>query len=155
MAERTAGERRAEFIAQARKAVREGLSQTRFLQQAVAEGYSFRRTDMIADWHGIEGTEKKAGLLRFVRKDYTPTSRVIADVPWNLSREFMYKVQVMSRLRPGEPITERFVNIMQDRPMTPAEIEGLAWEMIQEQSPKMLAGIERITPWTAVQKVAE
>lgn len=155
MAERTTGERRAEFIARARLAVREGISQARFLRQAVSEGFSIRRTTMISDWHGVSGTEKKAGLLRYVRKDYTPTARVIADVPWQLSREFMYKVQVMARIRPTEPVTERFVNIMSDRPLTPREIEGLAWEMIKEQSPKMLSGIERITPWTAVARIAE
>ncbi|GAJ23613.1 unnamed protein product [marine sediment metagenome] len=65
----------------------------------------------------------------------------------------MFKVKIQSRLRPGEPITERFVNIMQDRPRTPAEIEGLAWEMIQEQSPKLQAQVVGITPVFIVQQI--
>lgn len=155
MAQRTAGERRSEFIARARIAFREGVSQTRFLQQAVREGYSFRRTDMITEFHAVTGIEKQTGLLRYVRKDYTPSKKVIADVPWNLSSEFMYKVRVQSRVRPDEPITERMVNIMQDRPLTPREIESLAWEMIQSQSPAKVAEVEQVTAWTVIHKVAE
>lgn len=153
MAERTPGEKRAEFIAQARAAVRAGWSQGRFLREARRLEISFRRTDMIADWHGVAGTELKAGRFRFVRKGYTPTARVIADMPWKLSEEFMYKVKVLSRTAPGEPITERMVNIMQDRPLSPAEVEALAWEMIQAQSPRKVAEVEQITPWTVIKRI--
>lgn len=153
MATRTPGEKRSEFIARARKAVREGWSQSRMLTEARSLGISFRRTDMISDWHAVSGTEKKAGLLRYVRKGYVPSQRVIADVPWQLSKEFMYKVAVRSRTAPGEPLTERMVNIMQDIPLTPAEIEALAWEMIQAQSPAQVAQVEQIIPWTVVRRV--
>jgi len=80
---------------------------------------------------------------------------VIAQVDWSLSREYMYKVKIQSRTRPGEPITDRFVNIMQDRPRTPGEIEALAWSLIQQQSPKLQAQVVAITPWTVLQKVVE
>lgn len=155
MATRTPGEKRAEFIAKARKAVRQGQSQSAFLKQAVSEGFSFRRTDMISDWHAVAGTEKKDGLVRYVRKDYVPTQKVIADVPWKLSKEYMYKVKVRSRTEPGQPVKERMVNIMQDRPLSPREIESMAWEMIQAQSPTQVSNIEDITPWTVIRKVAE
>ena len=155
MAERTAGERRAEFIAQARKAVREGLSQTRFLRQAVSEGYSFRRTDMIADFHSVSGVEKKAGLLRFVRKDYIPSVAVLAEVSWKIAKEFAYTVQVKYRRAPGEPITTRFVNVSTDLPLTPAQIELEAKVSIEEKYPEITTGVEKLTAWSAITKLVE
>jgi len=120
-----------------------------------ARGLSYRRTDMLADWRSVNEVERKADAYKYVRKDRMPTAKVIAQVDWSLSREYMYKVKILSRIRPGEPITERFVNIMQDRPLTPGEIEGLTWEMIQAQSPKLQAQVVSITPWTVLQRVIE
>ncbi|GAH49676.1 unnamed protein product, partial [marine sediment metagenome] len=154
MAERTPGEKRAEFIARARIAIREGQSQAQFLRLARTEKFSIRRTQMISDWHSVGETEKKADLFKYVRKDYYPTAKSIAHVEWDLSQEFMYKVKVQSRIAPGEPLTERFVNIMQDRPLTPGEVEALAWEMIQEQSPKIASQVVSLTGWTVVQRVS-
>lgn len=153
MAEYTPGQRRSEFIARARIAVRKGMTQAAFMRQAQDQGYSLRRQRMQAEWRNVTGVEIKADRFKFVRKDRTPTAAVIAQVDWSLSSEYMYKVKILSRIRPGEPITERFVNIMQDRPLTPAEVEGLTWEMIQTQSPKLQAQVVSITPWTVLQRV--
>lgn len=155
MAEYTPGQKRSEFIARARIAVRKGMSQAAFIRQAKEGGYSIRRQRMLAEWRNVTGVEAKADRFRYVRKDRMPTAAVIAQVDWSLSREYMYKVKILSRIRPGEPITERFVNIMQDRPLTPAEVEGLTWEMIQTQSPKLQAQVVSITPWTILQRVIE
>ena len=94
-------------------------------------------------------------MFKYVRKGYLPTAAVIAQVDWDLKHDFMYKVKIASRTGVGEPLTERFVNIMQDRPRTPGEIEALTWEMIQAQSPKLQAQVVSITPWTVLQKVIE
>lgn len=154
MAKLTPGQRRSEFIARARLAVRKGLSQAAFLRQAVAGGYSMRRQNMMTEWRNVSGVETKSELFQYVRKDRMPTSRVIAQVDWALSKEYMYKVKVFSRLRPGEPITSRFVNIMQDRPMTPGEIEAITWAMIQEQSPPVVKGVIKIVPVAVLQRIA-
>ncbi len=155
MAELTPGQRRSEFIARARIAVRRGMSQAAFLRQAQDKGYSLRRQRMQAEWRNITGVEIKQDRFKYVRKDRMPTAAVIAQVDWSLSREYMYKVKILSRTRPGEPILERFVNIMQDRPRTPGEIEALAWTLIQKQSPKLQAQVVSITPWTVLQRVIE
>lgn len=143
---------RAIVIAKMRKAFRLGQSASSFITDMRAEGLSYRRVDMLADWRNVNEIEKQEGTLRFVRKDRRPTRRVIAEVDWKISTEFMYKVKVQSQLRPDEPIDERFVNIMQDKPLTPAEAERLAWEMIQEQSPKKISQIVGVTAWTAVER---
>ena len=155
MAELTRGQKRSAVILRAKIAFRKGLSASNFISDMKARGLSYRRTDMLSDWRSVNEVERKADAFKYVRKDRMPTARVIAQVDWSLSSEYMYKVKINSRLRPGEPITERFVNIMQDRPRTPGQIEGLAWEMIREQSPKLQGQVISITAWTVLQRVIE
>lgn len=155
MVELTRGQKRSAVILRAKIAFKQGLSASKFLADMKARGLSYRRTDMLADFRSVNELERKADAYKYVRKDRMPTAKVIAQVDWALCREYMYKVKVTSRLRPGEPLTERFVNIMQDRPLTPGEVEGLTWEMIQTQSPKLQSQVVAITPWTVMQRVAE
>lgn len=147
--------KRATAIAKMRKAFRDGVSASRFLADMKTVGLSYRRTDMLSDWRSVNELERKEGALRFVRKDYFPTKAVLAQVEWQLSQEFMYKVKVQTRTKPDEPISERFVNIMSDTSLTPLQVEELAWEMIEEQSPKKIGEIEAISGWSAVQRIAE
>ena len=121
---------RASVIPQIKRAITAGKSASSFIREMRDKGLSYRRTDMLADWRNVGNIEKKTGLLRYVRKDRIPSPSIIAAVNWKLSREFMYKVRVQSRLKPGEPLTERFVNIVNDKPMTPGEVERqiyLSW----------------------------
>ena len=146
---------RAKVIASMRKAFRTGVSASKFLSDMKVQGLSYRRTDMLADWRSVNELEKKEGVLRFVRKDYFPAKASIADVEWNLSQEFMYKVKVQSRLRPDDPITDRFVNIMSDSPLTPRQVESQVeqrWGEWEKYSPEE---IEALQVWTAVHKVME
>jgi len=153
MAVLTPGEKRASGILRAKKAIKLGWSQSKFIADLRARGETYRRTDMLATYRTAGQLERKADAYKYVRKDRAPTAAVIAQVDWTMSKEYMYKVKVASRTRPGEPLTERFVNIMQDRPMTPGEIEALTWEMIAEQSPKIAGQVESVTPFTAIRGV--
>lgn len=155
MAELTSGQKRSAVILRAKIAFKKGVSASKFIADMKARGLSYRRTTMLSDWRSVNELERKADAYKYVRKGYLPTAAVIAQVDWDLKHDFMYKVKIMSRTRVGEPLIERFVNIMQDRPMTPGEIEALTWEMIQTQSPKLQAQVVSITPWTVLQKVIE
>jgi len=146
---------RAIVIAKMRGAAKLGQSASSFIVDMKSQGLSYRRTDMLADWRNVNELESKKELFRYVRKDRRPTRRVIAEVDWKLSAEFMYSVKVRSRISPDEPIKERFVNIMQDKPLTPAEVEELAWRVIQEQSPKQIQQVVGVTAWTAVERVLQ
>lgn len=151
----TSGEKRSTFIAKARSAFRKGLSASRFLTQMKSEGLGYRRTDMLSDWRAINELEKKAGSLRYVRRDYYPSEKSIAHVPWKMSREYMYKVRIQTRIAPGEPIEERFVNIMTDKPLTPRQLERetyLMFERLEEYQPEELV---QATPYQAVRRVME
>ncbi len=114
---------RAIVIAKMRGAFREGMSASRFLQQMRVEGLSYRRTDMLGYWRSVNKIERVAGALRYVRKDRMPSRLVVADVTWNLKKEFMYVMKVKTRLSPGEPILERKVNIVTDKALTTQQME--------------------------------
>ena len=146
---------RAIVIALMRKAFAKGQSRTSFYNEMKAKGLSYRKTTMLADWRSEFNIKEKEGLMRFVRRDRRPTGIAIAKDWRALSREYMYKVKVQSRISPDEPITERFVNIMHDRLLTRLEIEQLGWEMIGEQSPKEISKVVAVTAFETIQRVLE
>jgi len=146
---------RAEVIARMRKAFRGGLSASSFINTMREAGLTYRRTDMLADWRSVNELEIKEGTARFIRKDRYPTEKTIAAVQWEMSKEFMYKVQVHSQLKAGEPITEKFINIMSDVPMTPSMVEAEVedrWSELQESAPGERVSLQ---VWSAVRQVME
>ncbi len=149
------GIERAQVLLRMKAAIREGQSASRFITSMRAEGLGYRRQTMLSDWRSVTGVAKKEGTARYVRKDFKPTAKVVADVTWDLSREFMTKVKVHVRTRPGEPITERFVNIMSDVALTPNQIEESVLENLEEWSDSIPGVVERVTPWTILRRVAE
>jgi len=146
---------RAKVIALMRGAFRKGVSASKFMSDMKSKGLSYRRTEMLGDWRSVNEIEKKEGLFRFVRKDYYPAKTAIAEVEWRLSQEFMYKVKVESRLRPDEPITDRFVNIMSDKSLTPRQVIAQVEQRWVEWEKYAPEEIEALQVWTAVHKVME
>jgi len=146
--------KRANVIALMRGAFRRGESATTFIWDMRQRGLGYRRTTMLSDWRTVNELEKKKGLMRFIRRDYYPTAIAVAEVEWMLSQEYMYKVKVQSRLSPDVPITERFVNIMADTPMTPAMVEQAVIEKWTEWEDYTAEAIEKIQVWTGVHRVA-
>lgn len=146
---------RAETIARMRGAFRKGLSASRFISDMRAIGLSYRRTDMLADWGSVNELEKKEGLLRYVRKDRYPAEKSMAAVSWTISKEYMYKVKVESVIRIGEPITERFVNIVTDVPMTPEMLEAEIEERWGEWEKYEGEQITKLQVWSAVRRVMD
>lgn len=146
---------RAKVIGLMRKAFREGVSTSRFLTEMKVKGLTYRRTTMLADWRTVNQLEKKEGLLRFVRKDYYPSVPAMAESTWKLPDEYTYKVKVHSRLTPEAPITERFVQIGSDVPMTPREMEAQVKEELVDWEEKYAEKYVGFELWTAVRKVME
>jgi len=118
-----------------------------------SEGLSYRRQAMLSDWRTVNELEKKEGTMRYVRKDYRPTTSAYAKVEWKMSKEYMYKVKVFSRLSPDKPITERFVNIMSDQPLTPHQVENEVSESWGKWETYGGETLVRQEVWTAVQRV--
>ncbi len=153
MAKTTRGQKRAEVILRAKGAFQQGQSASSFLSDMKRRGLSYRRTDMLSDWRSVNELERKKEAFKYVRKDYFPSVKSIAQVDWDIAHEFLYKLKVQSRLEPGAPLTERFVNIESDIPLTREMVEAQAWEMIGEQSPDKRKQVVRIIGSTAVQRV--
>ena len=150
------GIERSETIARMRKAFRTGVSASRFISTEREAGRpTYRRTTMLSDWRSINELETKEGLIRYVRKDRYPTEKTLAAVEWELSKEYMYKVKVHSVIQAGQPVTERFVNIMSDIPLTPAMIEEQVREEWAEWEKYAKEEIVGLTTWSAVHKVME
>jgi len=147
------GVQRAEVIQRIKGAITEGLSASKFITEMKEAGLGYRRTDMLNDWRSVGNIQKKTGTLRNMRKDYFPSASTYAQVTWQTSREFMYKVRVETRISPDEPSESRFVNIVSDKPMTPRELETEVEESWTGWYPDRAGEIDTVTPETAMQRV--
>ncbi len=121
--------RRPAAILKMPEAILRGLTPTAFISELRLTTGSYRKTLLLSDWRTVAGIEAKKDLIKYVRKDRKPSVRVVPDVEWELSREYMYKVKTHSRLKPDEPLTERFINIMSDNPMSPSEVEQATYSL--------------------------
>lgn len=125
-------------------ALARGLSASGFIKELKKAGISYRRTNMLSDWRSVAGIEAKKDAVKYVRRDRRPSVKAVADVEWELSKEFMYKVKVTVQTEPDKPLTERFVNIMHDRLLTPIQLEEQIyrlwsqWEKYQGETIKKL-----------------
>lgn len=146
---------RAETIARMRGALQEGLSASTFIKNMQAVGLSYRRTDMLADWRDQNELKTKEGLIKYVRRGYAPAERTAEIKAWEMSREYMYKVQSESVLRAGEEPVTKFMNIMSDNPLTIQEIEVEAWERSFTQSPPVELEERKFTVITAIHRATE
>jgi len=106
------------------KAIAQGLTPTAFLRKLRLKGPVYRKQRFLSDWRNVSATEKRKDAFKFVRRDRRPPMAAMADVDWEMSQEYMYKVRAFVRTSPGEPLTERMVNIPSNRALTPAEVEA-------------------------------
>lgn len=136
--------RRPAAILQMPAAMARGLTIEGFIRELRGTIGTYRRQLMLADWRSVNNIETRKDVVKYTRKDRMPSMRVVADVEWDLSKEFMYKLSVKSMSAPGEPMTEKFVNIMHDKLLPRGDVEAMAWEMMQEQSPKDIEKVQRV-----------
>jgi len=146
---------RAEVIARMRGAFRKGVSASRFVQDMREKGLAYRRTDMLSDWRSVNELEVKKGLMRYVRRDRYPALKAIAAVDYAMGKEYMFTVKVKSRIEAGQPITERFVNIMSDIPLTPIMIDEQVAEQWQQWEKYAAEEITELQVWSAIRQVME
>ncbi len=147
---------RSETIARMRIAFKSGLSQSQFFKQEKETGRpTYRRTTMLADWRSEFNIKEKEGLMRYVRRDRFPSKKAMAVVSYEMSKEFMYKVRTRSIIKAGEPMVEKFINIMTDNPMTVEMLESEIrnrWGELQESVPGELMELQ---VWSAVRRTIE
>lgn len=134
-------------------AMASGMSANAFLRSLKLSTGGYTRTKLLSDWRSVGAIEARKDAFKYVRKDRRPSMKSMADVEWEMSQEYMFKVRAKFRTGPDEPIQERFINIPSDRPMTPAEVEAEVfdrwsdWEKYQGEeleSANVVAGYHRI-----------
>jgi len=106
------------------QAIAQGMSANAFLKKLRITTGGYTRTTFLKDWRSVSGIEAKKDAFKFVRKDRRPSLKSMADVEWEMSEEYMFKVRAKFLTGPDEPLQERFVNIPSDRPMSPQEVEA-------------------------------
>jgi len=143
---------RATFIAKMRGAFRAGKTGTAFYRELRAVGPVYRKTDFLADFRDISKIEKVEGLARFVRKGYVPTERTAELEVFAVTKDYMYKIKTWARLRPDEKPTERFVNILSDKPMTVGMIEAEVEERWGEWEKYAAEELVSLQVWSAFTK---
>jgi len=104
-------------------AIKRGLSVEGFIRELKSLGLSYRHTNMLADWRSVAGIEARKDVIKYVRKDRVPSPKLMADVEWSYSKEYIYRVNTWSRTRPDEPLVQRTVTLLSDKPLTPKEAE--------------------------------
>lgn len=141
---------RAQVLSLMRKAISKGQSRTSFLNEMKAQNLTYQNKQMLSDWAQLTDFNLKDGKLKNVRKDAYPSDKTVVTTDWAIQGEYMYKVKVTSRVKPDEPVTERFVNIVTDKPMTPRMIEQAVVEKWSEYEDYSAESLEDIIPWTAI-----
>jgi len=148
----TPGMIRSQVLLLMKSALAEGQSASAFIRGMQAEGLSYRRTEMLSDWRSVGEIEKKTGLLRYVRKGYIPSAELAKVEAWRMSKEFLFKVRVQTRLAPGEPITDRYVNIMSDVPLTTGQMAEKAVLKLRQSPKGAKAELIAVIPETGIRR---
>lgn len=65
----------------------------------------------------------------------------------------MYVANVWSRLRPDEPLIKRSVNLMSDKPLTPAEIEQQIYSQWGEWEKYAAEELKEVRVWSAYHRI--
>lgn len=115
--------RRSAAIMAMPEAIARGMSASAFLHKIKFTTGGYQKQRFLADWRNVAGTEKRKNAFKYIRRDRLPPMAAVADVDWDMSEEYMYKVRAWVRVTPGEPLTERLVNIPSNVPLTLEEIE--------------------------------
>lgn len=146
--------RRSVAILKMPEAIARGLSATKFLRGLQLSTGGYQKQRFLADWRNVSGTEKRKNAFKYIRRDRRPPMTAMADVDWDMEKEYMYKVRAFTRLHPGEPLEERFINIASDDPMSPDEIEAAArdsWTELQDSTPGELDRIQAVAGWHKIE----
>ena len=139
------GLRRAVAIKLIPKAFKSGLSASSFINQLRLKGLTYRRGTMLSDWRTVNEIEAKKDVLKYIRKDRLPSPRLMTELPWKYSKEYVYKANTWSRIHPDEPLTERTVTLLSDKPLTSRQIEEQittkwkGWEYVPEKLERVAA----------------
>ncbi|MBA7568924.1 hypothetical protein ES708_10661 [subsurface metagenome] len=88
----------------------QGIART-FIPQLISTGYTankalgflktqnlgYRRTSFLADWREFTGREAKKDVIKYIRKDYKPTTATMSTTTDNLRDQYKYVYKIKGR----------------------------------------------------------
>lgn len=107
-----------------RSAAEHGVKFGEVFRDMKAGGMStYRRTDMLSDYRQFQGIPDKADVLKYVRKDYTPSANLYTVTKGYQHTKFRYQLNVdIYKPLTGETFTMA-TNIASDVQLTPRQLE--------------------------------
>ncbi len=136
------------------KAFKSGLSASSFINQLRLKGLTYRRSTMLLDWRTLNEIEAKKDVLKYIRKDRLPSIASMADVEWGYNKEYIYKAKTWSRIHPEEPLTERMVTFLSDKPLTPRQVEeqiATKWSDWERYIPEKVERIQTVSAYHRIE----
>lgn len=114
-----------------RSAVARGLSSAETIRALTAEGMTYRRTSMLADWREWSQVPAKADRIKAVRHDYRPSRELYIETTGKQLRPFRYQVGVDIYNPETKERLHMVTNVGSERQLTPREILDEAVEPIK------------------------
>ena len=141
------------IIAEMRKAFKAGKTVTQYLDDKREKGEKvYRRTTLLGDWRTIAGIAEKKDRLKFVRRDYFPPISALVDSTWGWAKEFNYKMKAFAQVSPGQPLTEYWVTIQSDTPLTPMQMESQVFDKWSTWEPYGVELLIRVEPVVGIRR---
>jgi hypothetical protein len=138
-----------------RSAVTKGLSAAAAIRTLAAEGLTYRRTDMLADFREWAQVPVKADRIKNVRKDYRPSRELFVETTGKQLRAFRYQVRVNVYNPETREKFEFTTNVTSAKQMTMAEAEAEALEPIKRSTEAYKSEITGYTVEAAFHKEGE
>jgi len=117
-----------------RSGVSRGLTAAATIRTLAAEGLTYRRTDMLADFREWAQVPVKTDRVKAVRKDYRPSRELFIDTTGKQLRAFRYQVTVDIYNPESKERLKYTTNVTSDKQMTIGEVEAEALEPIKRST---------------------
>lgn len=114
--------------------VSRGLSAAATIRTLRAQGLTYRRKSMLADFREWAEVPAKADRIKAVRKDYRPSRELYVTTTGKQLRAFRYQVTVDVYNPESKEKLQFTCNVTSDRQMTIGEVEAEALEPIKRST---------------------
>lgn len=134
-------------------AIRAGQNAAGFISQMRSQGFGYDNKLMYSDWRAAKQAIGLEGALQTLRPTQRPSTKTMAEVEWQISKEYMYKVKVIVSEKGRKGTKERFVNILSDTRLTVQQIERAAKKTFTQSENYGREVVESLQAWTAYHRV--
>lgn len=130
-------------------AARKGQTATSFIREIRKAGLGYATQAMYKDYRSVAKTISMEGALGKLRPEQRPAGKTMAEVEWQLSQEYMYKVKVKVKEKGRKEPVERYANILSNLRLTMEQLQQevyLRWQALEKYAGETLL---EIVPFTA------